>query len=62
MKTAAPVRAAAQAAITGLLLRGDQVVDWGFCYECHADANESHPCGDKNPNGELRFFPCRAPL
>jgi hypothetical protein len=42
----------------------EQIVDWGFCYECHADANEPHPYGDKNPNGEFRddvFFPYRAP-
>ncbi len=42
----------------------EQIVDWGFCYECHADANGPHPYGDKNPGGEFRdyvFFPYRPP-
>jgi len=38
----------------------EEIIDWEFCYECHAAANEPHPYGDKNPNGEYRdfaFFP-----
>lgn len=38
----------------------EQIIDWELCYECHAAANEPHPYGDKNPDGEFRdfvFFP-----
>ncbi|RPJ03990.1 MAG: hypothetical protein EHM28_14230, partial [Spirochaetaceae bacterium] len=27
-----------------------------FCITCHANANESHPYGDKNPNREFRDY------
>ena len=40
----------------------EKVIDYEFCYDCHANANEPHPYGDKNPNGEFRdylFFPYR---
>ena len=27
-----------------------------FCFTCHQNANEQHPYGDGNPNGEFRDF------
>ncbi len=27
-----------------------------FCITCHANANEKHPYGDKNPNEEFRDY------
>ncbi len=38
----------------------ETIIDYAFCVTCHANANESHPYGDKNPNAEFRdyvFFP-----
>jgi hypothetical protein len=38
----------------------EKVIDYEFCYDCHANANEPHPYGDRNPHGEFRdyvFFP-----
>jgi predicted small lipoprotein YifL len=38
----------------------ETVVDWEFCVDCHANANEPHPYGDKNEAGEFRdyvYFP-----
>ncbi len=35
-------------------------INYEFCVDCHTNANESHPYGDKNPNQEFRdyvFFP-----
>lgn len=35
-----------------------------FCLTCHANANEAHPYGDKNPQGAFRdyvFFAAKAP-
>jgi hypothetical protein len=44
---------------------GEQtVIDWEFCFDCHANANEPHPYGDQNPADEFRdyvFFPYRKP-
>ena len=40
----------------------EQVIEYELCFDCHADANEPHPYGDGNPNGEYRdyvFFPYR---
>jgi hypothetical protein len=40
----------------------ETVVDWEFCFDCHANANEKHPYGDGNPASEYRdylFFPFR---
>lgn len=40
----------------------ETVVDWEFCFDCHANANEPHPYGDGNPDGEFRdyvFYPYR---
>jgi hypothetical protein len=42
----------------------EQIVDWEFCVDCHANANEPHPYGDRNEGNEFRdyvFFPYRAP-
>lgn len=36
------------------------VIDYEFCVDCHANANERHPYGDKNPDEEFRdyvYFP-----
>ncbi len=36
------------------------VIDYEYCVDCHANANESHPYGDKNPDNEFRdyvYFP-----
>ena len=38
----------------------ETVIDYEFCFDCHANANEEHPYGDKNRKGEYReyvFFP-----
>jgi hypothetical protein len=38
----------------------ETVVTGSFCEDCHANANEAHPYGDKNPKAEFRdfiFFP-----
>jgi hypothetical protein len=43
---------------------GERVIDWEFCVDCHANANEPHPYGDKNEGNEFRdyvFFPYRRP-
>jgi len=40
----------------------ETVIDYEFCFDCHSNANEPHPYGDKNPGGEFRdyvFFPYR---
>jgi hypothetical protein len=40
------------------------IIDWEFCFDCHANANEPHPYGDGNPADEFRdyvFFPYRQP-
>lgn len=42
----------------------ETIVDWEFCFDCHANANEPHPYGDGNTAGEFRdyvFFPYRKP-
>jgi hypothetical protein len=42
----------------------ETVVDWEFCFDCHANANEGHPYGDGNPANEFRdyvFLPYRRP-
>jgi hypothetical protein len=42
---------------------GEQtVVDWEFCVDCHANANEPHPYGDRNKDSEFRdyvYYPYR---
>jgi len=47
------------------LSAGDErIIDWEFCIDCHANANEPHPYGDKNEANEFRdyvFFPYRRP-
>ena len=38
----------------------EKIIDYEFCYDCHTNANEPHPYGDGNPNGDFRddvFFP-----
>ena len=44
---------------------GDEtVISEEFCITCHANANEKHPYGDRNPEGEVRdylFFPYPPP-
>jgi hypothetical protein len=42
----------------------ETIVDWEFCFDCHANANEPHPYGDGNPQNEFRdyvFLPYRRP-
>jgi hypothetical protein len=42
----------------------EQIIDWEFCVDCHANANEPHPYGDRNEDNEFRdyvFFPYRRP-
>jgi hypothetical protein len=42
----------------------ETIVDWEFCFDCHANANEPHPYGDGNIADEFRdyvFFPYRRP-
>ena len=42
----------------------ETVIDWEFCFDCHANANEPHPYGDGNAADEFRdyvFFPYRKP-
>ena len=43
----------------------EMLIDYEACVACHANANERHPYGDKNPNGDYRdyvYFPPRPPL
>jgi hypothetical protein len=38
----------------------ENIIQEEFCVTCHANANEKHPYGDRNPNDEFRdylFFP-----
>jgi hypothetical protein len=38
----------------------ETIVTGSFCVDCHANANEKHPYGDKNPKQEFRdsiYFP-----
>jgi hypothetical protein len=38
----------------------ERIIDFSFCITCHANANEPHPYGDHNPEGEFRdyvYFP-----
>jgi hypothetical protein len=40
----------------------ENVIDYEFCVDCHANANEPHPYGDKNRDSEFRdyvFMPYR---
>ncbi len=40
--------------------REEEIIDYEFCVDCHANANEAHPYGDKNPNNDYRdyvYFP-----
>jgi hypothetical protein len=42
----------------------ERIIDWEFCVDCHANANEPHPYGDKNEGNEFRdyvYFPYRRP-
>lgn len=42
----------------------ERIVDWEFCFDCHAGANEPHPYGDRNPAGSFRdyvFYPYNRP-
>jgi len=32
------------------------VIDYEFCVDCHANANEQHPYGDGNPDQEFRDY------
>ncbi len=34
----------------------EKVIDYEYCYDCHDNANEPHPYGDKNPRGEFRDY------
>jgi len=38
----------------------EHILDYNVCADCHTNANEPHPYGDKNPNADFRdfvFFP-----
>ncbi len=38
----------------------ETVIDYEFCFDCHGNANEGHPYGDRNPRAEYRdyvYFP-----
>ncbi len=38
----------------------ETVIDYEFCFDCQANANEGHPYGDRNPRAEYRdyvYFP-----
>ena len=40
----------------------ERIIDYRLCFDCHADANDRHPYGDGNPEGEDRdyvFLPYR---
>ncbi len=40
----------------------ETIIDYELCFDCHANANEAHPYGDGNPQGEFRdyvYFPYR---
>ncbi len=40
--------------------RKERIIDYEFCVDCHSNANETHPYGDKNPGNDFRdfvFFP-----
>ena len=46
--------------VKNLQTREERVIEYQFCFDCHANANEPHPYGDKNPTGSDRdyvFFP-----
>jgi len=48
--------------VKDLKSREERIIDYEFCFDCHAVANESHPFGDENPDEEYRdyvFFPYR---
>ena len=34
----------------------ERIIDYEFCFDCHSDANEPHPYGDKNPQGGHRDY------
>lgn len=40
----------------------ESVFTTAFCVTCHANANEAHPYGDKNPKAEFRDFVFMVPL
>ncbi|MEI6873914.1 MAG: cytochrome P460 family protein [Spirochaetota bacterium] len=40
----------------------ESVFTTAFCVTCHANANEAHPYGDKNPKAEFRDFVFIVPL
>jgi hypothetical protein len=46
--------------VRDLKSKTEQVITQEFCFTCHANANEGHPYGDQNPQGEYRdylFYP-----
>jgi hypothetical protein len=50
--------------VKGFGSREETIVDWEFCFDCHANANEPHPYGDGNLDNEFRdyvFHPYRKP-
>jgi hypothetical protein len=34
----------------------ETIIDWEFCFDCHANANEPHPYGDGNAANEFRDY------
>jgi hypothetical protein len=51
--------------VKNMQTKEETVIDYEFCVDCHANANEPHPYGDKNPNGDFRdyvYFPPTHPL
>jgi hypothetical protein len=46
--------------VKDLKTKEETIIDYEFCVDCHANANERHPYGDENPNEEFRdyvYFP-----
>jgi hypothetical protein len=36
--------------------KSETISDSELCFDCHCNANEPHPCGDKNPWSEFRDY------
>ena len=40
----------------------ERIIDYELCFDCHSNANEPHPYGDRNGNNEFRdyaYYPYR---
>ena len=48
--------------VKDLKKNSEKIIDYEFCFDCHNNANEQHPYGDGNPEGDFRdyvYFPYR---